>query len=110
MEGDEDEEDHQDDDDGEGEEDQGDADNHRAETIERSLFGGQSAQKLARIMRNLLGLGVKDRLVQRQQAFREANRTFYLDICAALSVTPDDTSLKSDLHSLVIEAVKSLFS
>lgn len=106
-------EEHQDDDDGNGDkdqdQDQDDENDHdrRTETIENSLFGGQGPKKLARIMKNLLGLGVKDRIAQRQHALREANRSIYLDICTALSVTHDDRLAKSDLHILVVEAVSS---
>lgn len=104
-------EDSQDDDDGEeGDEDQDDATDHdpREETIE--LFGGQDPKKLARIIKNLLGLGVKNREIQRQIALREANRTIYTDICTALSVNHDNTLPKHDLHNLVIGAVSSLLS
>lgn len=110
--GEEDGEDYQDDDDGEGDKDHDDANEHdqRGETIEHSLFQGQNTKKLTRIMKNLLGLGVKDRETQRQHALREANRTVYLDICTALSVTQDDTLAKTALHNLVVEAVSSLIS
>ena len=112
-----DEEYYQDDDDGdddgeEGDEDQDDTNDHdlRADTIEHSLFEGQDPKKIARIMKNLLGLGDKDREIQRQIALREANHTVYTDICTVLLVTYDDTLPKYDLHNLVVGAVRSFFS